>query len=684
MSNLGERATVRLTVGQAIVRFLAAQYSERDGERRRFITGMFAILGHGNVTGLGQALQELGPEVGLVAHRPQNEQAMVHSAAAYAKHSNRLQTLACTASIGPGSTNMLTAAAGATINRLPVLLFPSDYFANRIPDPVLQQLEHPSEHDVSVNDAFRPVSRFFTRITRPEQLLSALPEAMRVLTDPAETGAATIALPEDVQTEAYDWPTTFFEERVWRVRRPEPEKELVNEVVRMLMAAKSPLIVCGGGVTYSAAQAELAEFAERFGVPVVESQAGKGALNWDHPFNAGPVGAAGGLAANRLAARADLVLAIGTRLGDFVTASRTAFQHPDVRLVGVNVTPFDAAKQQGLAVVADAKRALVALQGELVAAGWQGSPGGWRERVRAEKAEWDQLVSELRSGQHLVATRGGVDPGTASAEPGTPGAEPGTASAEAGADAADLRTAGADLRPASADPAPFAERLSQAELIGLVNDAVGGHATMICAAGSMPGDLLKLWRPEDAKAYHVEYGFSCMGYEIPAGIGVKLAEPAREVVVMIGDGSYLMMNSEIVTAVTEGLRLTIVLVDNHGFQSIHGLQRASGTPSFLNELRQREAGELSGPYQPIDFTAHARSLGAHATFAPDRNAAAAALAAAKDQDGVSVIVVPVHPEKRVPGYGGWWDVPIAEVTSQESVRAAKQEYDKGRERQRSA
>lgn len=670
MSGPGERTTVRLTVGQAIVKFLAAQYSERGGEKRRFIPGMFAILGHGNVTGLGQALQELGPEVGLVAHRPQNEQAMVHTAAAYAKHSNRLQTLACTASIGPGSTNMLTAAAGATINRLPVLLFPSDYFANRIPDPVLQQLEHPGEHDVSVNDAFRPVSRFFTRITRPEQLLSALPEAMRVLTDPAETGAATIALPEDVQTEAYDWPATFFEERVWRVRRPEPEKELVDEVVRLLMAAKSPLIVCGGGVVYSAAQAELAEFAERFGVPVVESQAGKGALSWDHPFNAGPVGAAGGLAANRLAARADLVLAMGTRLGDFVTASRTAFQHPDVRLVGINVTPFDAAKQQALAVVADAERALVALRDELAAAGWQGSSGGWREKVRAEKAEWDQLVSELRSGQHLVATRGGVDPGAVSPEPGT-------ASAEAGA-------AGADLRPASAAPAPFAERLSQAELIGLVNDSVGGHATMICAAGSMPGDLLKLWRPEDAKAYHVEYGYSCMGYEIPAGIGVKLAEPAREVVVMIGDGSYLMMNSEIVTAVTEGLRFTIVLVDNHGFQSIHGLQRASGTPSFLNELRQREAGQLSGPYQPIDFTAHARSLGAHATFAPDREAAAAALAAAKGQDGVSVIVVPVHPEKRVPGYGGWWDVPIAEVTSQESVRAAKQEYDKGRERQRSA
>jgi len=636
-------STRRLTVGQAIVTYLAAQSSERDGVVRRLVPGMFAILGHGNVTGLGQALQELGPEVGLEAYRPQNEQAMVHTAAAFAKHADRLQVLACTASIGPGSTNMLTAAAGATINRLPVLLFPSDYFANRIPDPVLQQLEHPLEHDVSVNDAFRPVSRFFTRVTRPEQLLAVLPEAVRVLLDPAEAGAVTVALPEDVQTEAYDWPEEFFAPRTWRVRRPLPEPELVTELARRLARAERPLVVCGGGVIYSGASEELAGFALRYGVPVVESQAGKGALPWDHPYNAGPVGAAGGLAANRLAAGADLVLAIGTRLGDFVTASKTAFQDPGVSYVGVNVAPFDAGKLGSLPVVADAQRALEALGAELERAGWNGAPGAWRERVRAVKAEWDGVVDALRAGKGLAATRGGVDPGAAVAQD---------------------------------------ERLAQAEVIGIVNDAVGGHATMICAAGSMPGDLLKLWRPEDPKAYHLEYGYSCMGYEIPAGIGVKLAEPEREVVVMIGDGSYLMMNSEIVTALTEGLRFTVVLVDNHGFQSIHGLQRASGTPSFLNELRSRGAEALDGPYQPIDFTAHAAAMGANALFAPTREALAEALTAAREADRLTVIVVPTHPEKRVPGFEGWWDVPIAEATEQENVRAARWEYDLGRAKQR--
>ncbi len=641
-------STLRSTVGQAIVRYLAAQSSERDGTVRRLVPGMFAILGHGNVTGLGQALQELGPEVGLRAFRPQNEQAMVHTAAAFAKHTDRLQTLACTASIGPGSTNMLTGAAGATINRLPVLLFPSDYFANRIPDPVLQQLEHPLEHDVSVNDAFRPVSRFFTRVTRVEQLLAVLPEAMRVLTDPAETGAVTIALPEDVQTEAYEWPAEFFAERVWRVRRPEPEPELVAEVARRLARARRPLVVCGGGVVYSGASAELAAFARRYGVPVVESQAGKGALAWDHPSNAGAVGAAGGLAANRLAADADLVIAVGTRLGDFVTASKTAFQDPGVEFVSINVAAADAGKLRSLPLVADAKRALERLGAELAAGGWTGAPQPWRERVKAVKAEWDGIVDALRSGEGLAATRGGVDPGRVD---------------EGG---------GSD------------ERLAQAEVIGIVNDAVGGHATVVCAAGSMPGDLLKLWRPSDPKAYHLEYGYSCMGYEIPAGIGVKLAEPEREVVVMIGDGSYLMMNSEIVTALAEGLRFTIVLVDNHGFQSIHGLQRASGTPSFLNELRARAAGgdALDGPYQSVDYTAHAAALGADAVFAPTREALIAALAAARSSGRVTVIVVPAHPEKRVPGFEGWWDVPIAEATEQENVRAARWEYDRGRARQR--
>ncbi|MEX2542142.1 MAG: 3D-(3,5/4)-trihydroxycyclohexane-1,2-dione acylhydrolase (decyclizing) [Trueperaceae bacterium] len=621
--------TERLTVGQAIVRFLAAQYSERDGVEQRLIPGCWAILGHGNVTGLGQALQELGHEAGLPTYRPQNEQGMVHAAAAFAKHKDRLATFACTASIGPGSTNMLTAAAGATINRLPVLLFPSDYFANRIPDPVLQQLEHPSEHDVSVNDAFRPVSRFFTRISRPDQLLSALPEAMRVLTDPVETGAVTVALPEDVQTEAYDWPAEFFERRVWRVRRPVPEPEPLARAARLLQQSRRPLIVAGGGVIYSGAGAELAALAADYDIPVCETQAGKGALAWDHPMNAGPVGANGGLAANRLASSADLVLAVGTRLGDFATASKTAFQDPAVHFVSLNVAPADAHKLRSVALVADARRGLEALHEFLAAADYQGTAAEYRERVSELNGEWRRAVDDLR----VVR-----------------------------------------------DP----QRLAQSEVMGIVNDAVGGHASVVCAAGSMPGDLLKLWRPEDPKAYHLEYGFSCMGYEIPAGLGIKLAEPEREVVVFIGDGTYLMLNSEIVTAVAEGLRFTVVLVDNRGFQSIHRLQLASGTPSFINELRYRDpgSGRLDGEYVPVDFVAHARSLGATALAADNEHDLRRALAEAGDADTVTVIVVPVDPDRRIPSFEGWWDVPIAEITSQESVQRAKRDYDRQRRKQR--
>ncbi|MEX2536437.1 MAG: 3D-(3,5/4)-trihydroxycyclohexane-1,2-dione acylhydrolase (decyclizing) [Trueperaceae bacterium] len=620
---------VRLTVGQAIVRFLAAQFSERGGVEQRLIPGFWAILGHGNVTGLGQALQELGHEFGLPTYRPQNEQAMVHAAAAFAKHKDRLATFACTASIGPGSSNMLTAAAGATINRLPVLLFPSDYFANRIPDPVLQQLEHPSEHDVSVNDAFRPVSRFFTRISRPEQLLSALPAALRVLTDPAETGAVTICLPEDVQTEAFDWPAEFFERRVWRVRCPAPEPELLVQAVRLLAQSQRPLVVAGGGAIYSGASEALDKLAFQYGIPVCETQAGKGVLPWNHPLNSGPIGANGGLAANRLAREADLVIALGTRLGDFVTASKTVFQNPQVKFISLNVTAQDAHKLGSLPLVADAKRAVEQLHEALGDEGYGGTSADYRGEVEALSREWHTTVDDLRRVR---------DPG----------------------------------------------RLAQSEVMGVVNEALGGHATVVCAAGSMPGDLLKLWRPDDEKAYHVEYGFSCMGYEIPAGLGIKLAEPEREVVVFIGDGSYLMMNSEVVTAVAEGVRFTIVLVDNHGYQSIHGLQRASGTPSFINELRSRDprSGLLNGPYVAIDFVQHAQSMGANAIAAGDEAQLRRALEAARASDRVTVVVVPTDPERRVPSFEGWWDVPIAQVTGQESVEHAKAAYEKGRDKQR--
>ena len=622
--------TVRLTVGQAIVRFMAQQYVERDGRQGRFIAGVWGIFGHGNVAGLGQALEELGDAEDMPFYKPQNEQAQVHLAAAFARHSNRLRAFACTSSVGPGAMNMVTGAAGATVNRIPVLLFPSDYFANRTPDPVLQQIEHPTERDASASDAFRPVSRFFDRISRPEQLLASLPEAFRVLTDPVDTGAVTISLPEDVQAEAFDWPTRFFERRVWRVRRPVPVAADVADAARLIAGSKAPVIVVGGGAIYSEATDQLEKFATRFGIPVLETQAGKGALPWNHPMNAGPAGTNGARAANRLAHDADVAICVGTRMGDFVTASRTTFQNPDVTFIGINIGPMDAHKLRSVAVVADAREALSALETRLTADGYAGTPAAYRKRVADLKKEWDAIVDGLRA---------------VNGEPGD---------------------------------------LGQAEVIGIVNDVVGGHATVICAAGSLPADLLRLWRPEDPKAYHVEYGFSCMGYEIVAGLGVRLADPDREVVVMVGDGSYLMMNSEIVTAVAEGLKFTIVVLDNHGFQCILALQRMVGVPDFANELRfrDRKTNRLTGPYVPIDFRAHAESMGALALHACTPDELRDALAQARNSDRITVISVPTEPEKRVPGFESWWDVPVAGVSGQKSVRTARTAYDEKRKLQR--
>jgi 3D-(3,5/4)-trihydroxycyclohexane-1,2-dione acylhydrolase (decyclizing) len=620
----------RLTTGQALVRFIARQFVERDGRENRFIEGIWGIFGHGNVAGLGQGIVEFSQAEGLRFYRPQNEQAMVHTAAAFAKHRNRLATFACTTSIGPGATNMITGAAGATVNRVPVLLLPSDYFANRIPDPVLQQLEHPLERDVSASDAFRPVSRFFDRISRPEQLIASLPEAFRVLTDPAETGAVTISLPEDVQAEAHRWPNEFFEKRIWHVRRPMPEPELVREVVILLKAAKRPLIISGGGTIYSEAVEELREFVEQFGIPVTETQAGKGVLNWNHPMNTGPIGSNGATSANRLAREADLIIALGTRLSDFTTASKSAFQNPSVRFVGINVSPMDANKLAAQPLVSDAKRALSILGRELKEAGYPGTPQTYRSEIRNLKEVWDAKVTELRT------------------------------------------------------PQQGSEALGELAVIGLVNETVGGKATVVCAAGGMPGELLRLWRPEDPKAYHMEYGYSCMGYEIPGGLGVKLAESGREVVVMVGDGSYLMMNSEIVTAVGEGIKLTIVLVDNHGYQCILGLQRAVGVADFGNELRYRDHAtrQLTGEYIPVDFVKHAESMGACAVFARSADEVRKALNDARNADRVTVIVVPVDPEKRMPGMGTWWDVPVAEVSTEEKTRQTRENYEKAIENQR--
>ncbi len=610
--------TERLTMAQAVVKFLAQQYVERDGEEQPFFAGVWGIFGHGNVAGIGQALEELQDEVAF--HRPQNEQAMVHAAAAYAKMKNRLQTFVCTSSIGPGATNMITGAAMATVNRLPVLLLPGDIFASRRPDPVLQQLEYPLSMDVSVNDAFIPVSRFWDRINRPEQILASLPEAMRVLTDQAETGAVTICLPQDVQAEAFDYPANFFEKRVRHISRPVPPEEELERAIELIRRAEQPLIVAGGGVIYSEASAALSDFADALGIPIAETQAGKGALPWNHAWNVGPVGPNGTLAANRLAREADLVIAVGTRLADFTSASHTQFQHPEVRFLGINISSRDAHKFGALPLTGDARAALEALR-ERLAGSASRTAAGYGDRVETLKAEWDTIVDGI------VA----VD-----------------------------------------DPA----HLTQANVIGMVNAASGPRDVVVCAAGGLPGDLLKLWRPVDPKGYHLEYGFSTMGYEIAGGLGAKMADPSREIYVMVGDGSYLMLHTEIVTSLEEGRKLTIIVVDNGGFQVIRNLQMSTGSPSFGNELRFRdpETGKLDGAYIPIDFAANAASLGAVAMRATSESELRDALERARRETQTVVIHVPVQKHAKVPGFDSWWDVPVAQVSRVETVRTAHQEY----------
>ena len=613
-------STIRLTMAQATVKYLANQHVARDGEQQPMFAGMWGIFGHGNVSGIGQALEEYRGD--LRFYRPQNEQGMVHAAIAYAKMKNRLQMFACTSSIGPGALNMVTGAGTATVNRLPVLLLPGDIFANRKPDPVLQQVEYPMSMDVSANDAFRPVSRFWDRINRPDQILASLPEAMRILTDQAETGAVTICLPQDVQTEAYDYPLAFLEPTVHTVYRGVPSPEAVADAVSLLKAAQRPVIVTGGGTIYSEATAALSDFADALGIPVVETQAGKGALPWNHPWNAGPVGSNGGLAANRLAREADLVICVGTRLSDFSTASHTAFANPDVRFVSINVCARDAHKFGALPLVCDAREGLTALAMAAQAAGVR-SAASYGDRVETLKAEWDGAVNALRR----------VD---------TP------------------------------------EFLSQAQAIGIVNDAAGPRDVVVCAAGGLPGDLLKLWRPTDPKSYHLEYGFSCMGYEVAGALGAKMADPSREVIVMVGDGSYLMLHTEIVTSLAEGVKIIIVLLDNGGFQCIRGLQEGCGSPAFGNELRQRNpaTGELDGSYMQIDFAKNAESLGALAMRADSEGALREALERAKAADRTTLIEVKIANTRRVPGFESWWDVPIAEVSGVAGVKAARNAYEK--------
>ncbi len=621
--------TVRLTVAQAVVRFLANQHSERDGHRQRLFAGCFGIFGHGNVAGVGQALleAELADPTALPYHLARNEQAMVHASAAFARMRNRLTTFACTASIGPGSTNMLTGAALATINRLPVLLLPSDIFATRVSSPVLQELEDAHGYDVSVNDAFRPLSAFFDRVWRPEQLPAALLGAMRVLTDQAATGAATIALPQDVQAEAHDWPLELFAERVWHIGRPVPQADHLARALELLRSAERPLIVAGGGVIYAEATDELRAFAEATGIPVGETQAGKGSLPYDHPLALGAIGSTGTTAANPMAAEADVVLGIGTRYSDFTTASRTAFQHPDVRFVNINVAPLDAHKHAGVAVLADAREALRAL---LPAAQEVSTPQAYRDRAQELGREWDRTVERAYTLGH--------------------------------------------------GPLP-----AQSEVIGTVNELSGPRDVVVCAAGSMPGDLHKLWRTRDPKGYHVEYGYSCMGYEIAGGMGIAMAAPDRDVYVMCGDGSYLMMSSELVTAVSEGIKLIVVLVQNHGFHSIGALSEELGSQRYGTRYRYRDdgSGSLDGEKLPIDLAANAESLGVTVLRASDIVGLRDALGRAKAHTGGPVLVhIETDPMVHAPDSGSWWDVPVPQVAELDSTIQAHKTYAEHKQRQR--
>ncbi len=607
--------TQRLTMAQALILYLQQQYVERDGHEQPFFAGCWGIFGHGNVAGIGQALQQYADTFRFYQCR--NEQAMVHTAAAYAKVKNRLQTFACTSSIGPGATNMITGAAMATINRLPVLLLPGDIFAERIQAPVLQQLEAAHSQDISVNDCFKPVSRYWDRINRPEQLITALPEALRVLTSPADTGTVTLALPQDVQATAYDYPAALFEKRVWHIPRNRPDAVSLAQAAEWIRGSKQPIIVAGGGVIYSGATETLRTFIEQTGIPVGETMAGKGSLPYDHRLNLGAIGVTGTPGANIMAREADLVIGIGTRYSDFTTASKTAFQNPHVRFININVVEFDAYKHSALPLVGDAKATLeelsVALQGYHTNTMYQA-------RAATYQQEWDAEVHRIYNLEH----------------------------------------------------GPL---ISQGEVVGVVNTLSHAEDIMVCAAGSLPGDLHKLWRTRNPKGYHLEYGYSTMGYEIAGGMGSKMAAPEREVYVLVGDGSYLMMSSEIVTAVQEGIKLIIVLLDNHGYASIGGLSKSVGSDGFGTKYRYRtESGHLDGEVLPVDYGANAASLGAKLIRANNRDELADAIQQAQKMTETVCIVIETDRRQRVSGYESWWDVAVAEVSENPSVQQARDNY----------
>ncbi|MCZ7573748.1 MAG: 3D-(3,5/4)-trihydroxycyclohexane-1,2-dione acylhydrolase (decyclizing) [Ardenticatenaceae bacterium] len=627
MSGSNGRGIARLTTAQALVKYLQAQYSERDGVTRRLIPAMFGIFGHGNVSGVSQALIEYGQE--LPYYQPCNEQSMVHTASGFAKANRRLATLACTSSIGPGATNMITGAATATVNRLPVLLFPSDYYATRYQGPVLQQLEHPVSADVSVNDCFRVVSRVFDRISRPEQLLTALPEAMRVLTDPVETGAVTLSLPQDVQTHAYDYPAHFFERRVWRVERRLPDPRRVQEAGELLKEARRPMIIAGGGVHYSEAWEELQSFSERFGIPVAETFGGKGAIRTASALVLGGSGVTGSPAAGKIAREADLVICVGTRLTDFATGSQSAFQHPDVKFININVTSHDAHKQGALPIVADAREALRALIQAAEAAGVTPNSAYLQEVADINEQRLRQLREEVYQQ--------------------VPG-----------------------------------EAMSQGQLIGVLNEQARAGDTVVSAAGTPVGDLQQVWDVSGGTTCHLEFGNSCMGYDIPASLGVRLAQPEGEVYCLLGDGNYLMNPMELVTAVQEGLKITVVLSENHGYQSIHGHQKAHVGHSFGNEFRSRDpaSNRLDGAFLKIDFAKNAESMGARAWHVTTPDALRSALREAREARRPCVIVVETEPYRRLPGSDVWWDIPAAEVTGDPVTQQLRAAYEEARQRQR--
>lgn len=602
--------TVRLTASQAVVRWLSAQHVEVDGGEAPYFAGCWAIFGHGNVAGLGEALW--AAREALPTFRAHNEQGMAHAAVAYAKQVRRRRAMVCTTSIGPGATNMVTAAAVAHVNRLPVLFLPGDVYASRRPDPVLQQIEDFADATVSANDCFRPVSRYFDRITRPEQILDALPKALSVMLDPAACGPVTLAFCQDVQAEAFDYPESFFERRVWRERRQPADAGEMERLVAAVRAAKRPLIVSGGGVLYSCAEGVLAKLAEATGLPVAETQAGKGALPWDHPAMLGSIGVTGSSAANAAAGEADLVIGVGTRLADFTTGSRTLF--PDTQLIQINIQPFDATKHGAEAVVGDARTVLEALAARLD--GWC-APNAGAHAARIE--EWNATVAAVTAGE-----------------------------------------AGNSLP-------------SDAQVIGAVQRATGEETVLVCAAGGLPGELHKLWKTARPGGYHLEYGFSCMGYEIAGGLGVKMAEPDREVVVMVGDGSYLMLNSELAASVMLGMKLIVVLLDNRGFGCINRLQQATGSPGFNNLLADARHEALPD----IDFAAHAKSLGAISEHVADLGELEAAITRARAADRTTVIVIDTDPLKTTEAGGWWWDVAVPEISERPEVGAARRDYEAG-------